>query len=563
MIKLESKSEQLPEINELTLRQKIHGYTFEDVQKYIVPLANEGKDPLGSMGNDTPLAVLSDRPQSLFNYFKQLFAQVTNPPIDSIREHVVTSTMTLLGAEGDLLQPNAQNARRLLLKTPVLTTAEYEQIVNNNEEHFEVAEISLKFTENLESELNRIKTEAEAAIFGGKTIIVLSDYMEDAKQLTMPVLLAASTIHQYLVRIGLRTKASIIVNSAEVREVHHFVALIGFGVDAIHPYLAYATIHEAIENGHLSVPFEKAIQKFRKGAADGVVKVMSKMGISTVQSYRGAQVFEAVGISKEAIDEYFTGTASQIDGIDLQTIGEEAKRRHEEAMQSMSAQLQSGSDFQWRADGEHHAFNPKTIHTLQWATRKNDFGLYRMYAEMANEERIGFLRNLFDFKKNERRIPMEEIESVDSIVKRFKSGAMSFGSLSKEAHETLAVAMNRLGARSNSGEGGEDPARFTIEPNGDNKRSAIKQIASGRFGVKSHYLVNADELQIKMAQGAKPGEGGQLPGNKVYPWVADVRGSTPGVGLISPPPHHDIYSIEDMAQLIHDLKMQTVMQEFL
>lgn len=554
MIKLEEKDEQLPEINDLTLRQKIHGYTFEDVQKYIVPLANEGKDPLGSMGNDTPLAVLSDRPQSLFNYFKQLFAQVTNPPIDSIREHVVTSTMTLLGAEGDLLQPNAQNARRLLLKTPVLTTAEYEQIVNNNEEHFEVAEISLKFTENLESELNRIKTEAEAAIFGGKTIIVLSDYMDDAKQLTMPVLLAASTIHQYLVRIGLRTKASIIVNSAEVREVHHFVALIGFGVDAIHPYLAYATIDEAIEKGHLSVPFEKAVQKFRKGAADGVVKVMSKMGISTVQSYRGAQVFEAVGISKEVIDEYFTGTASQIDGIDLQTIGEEARRRHEEAMQSMSAQLQSGSDFQWRADGEHHAFNPKTIHTLQWATRKNDFGLYRMYAEMANEERIGFLRNLFDFKKNERRIPMEEIESVDSIVKRFKSGAMSFGSLSKEAHETLAVAMNRLGARSNSGEGGEDPARFMIEPNGDNKRSAIKQIASGRFGVKSHYLVNADELQIKMAQGAKPGEGGQLPGNKVYPWVADVRGSTPGVGLISPPPHHDIYSIEDMAQLIHDLK---------
>ncbi|MFS0875863.1 glutamate synthase large subunit [Solibacillus isronensis] len=554
MIKLEEKDEQLPEINDLTLRQKIHGYTFEDVQKYIVPLANEGKDPLGSMGNDTPLAVLSDRPQSLFNYFKQLFAQVTNPPIDSIREHVVTSTMTLLGAEGDLLQPNAQNARRLLLKTPVLTTAEYEQIVNNNEEHFEVAEISLKFTENLESELNRIKTEAEAAIFGGKTIIVLSDYMDDAKQLTMPVLLAASTIHQYLVRIGLRTKASIIVNSAEVREVHHFVVLIGFGVDAIHPYLAYATIDEAIEKGHLSVPFEKAVQKFRKGAADGVVKVMSKMGISTVQSYRGAQVFEAVGISKEVIDEYFTGTASQIDGIDLQTIGEEARRRHEEAMQSMSAQLQSGSDFQWRADGEHHAFNPKTIHTLQWATRKNDFGLYRMYAEMANEERIGFLRNLFDFKKNERRIPMEEIESVDSIVKRFKSGAMSFGSLSKEAHETLAVAMNRLGARSNSGEGGEDPARFMIEPNGDNKRSAIKQIASGRFGVKSHYLVNADELQIKMAQGAKPGEGGQLPGNKVYPWVADVRGSTPGVGLISPPPHHDIYSIEDMAQLIHDLK---------
>ncbi|MBD8033260.1 glutamate synthase large subunit [Solibacillus merdavium] len=554
MIELKAKDEKIVELNDITLRQKIHGYTFEDVQKYIVPLAKEGKDPLGSMGNDSPLAVLSDRPQSLFNYFKQLFAQVTNPPIDSIREHVVTSTMTLLGAEGDLLHPNEQNAKRIFLETPVLSTAEYELLLNNEEEAFKVAEISLKFTENLESELNRIKTEAEAAIFGGRTIIVLSDYLEDATQLTIPVLLAASTVHQYLIRIGLRTKASIVVNSAEVREVHHFAALIGFGVDAIHPYLAYATIEEAIENEHLSIPFEKAMQKFRKGAAEGVVKVMSKMGISTVQSYRGAQIFEAVGISKAVIDEYFTGTASQIDGIDLTTIGEEAKRRHEAAMKSMTDQLQSGSDFQWRADGEHHAFNPKTIHTLQWATRKNDYGLYRMYAEMANEERIGFLRNLFDFKKAERRLPIEEVESVDSIVKRFKSGAMSYGSLSKEAHETLAIAMNRLGARSNSGEGGEDPARYKLDANGDNRRSSIKQIASGRFGVKSHYLVNADELQIKMAQGAKPGEGGQLPGNKVYPWVAEVRGSTPGVGLISPPPHHDIYSIEDMAELIHDLK---------
>lgn len=554
MFKLETKEETLLEVTDLTLRQKIHGYTYEDVQKYIVPLAKDGKDPLGSMGNDSPLAVLSERPQSLFNYFKQLFAQVTNPPIDSIREHVVTSTMTLLGAEGDLLHPTAENAKRIMLDTPVLTTAEYEQLLKSKESAFEVAEISLTFTGDLEGELNRIKTEVEAAIFGGKTILVLSDYIVDAKQLTIPVLLAASTIHQYLVRIGLRTKASIVVNSGEVREVHHFAALIGFGIDAIHPYLAYATIAQAIEKEHLSYPYDKAVQKFRKGAADGVVKVMSKMGISTVQSYRGAQVFEAVGISKAVIEEYFTGTASQIDGIDLLTIGEEAKRRHNAAVESMATELQSGSDFQWRADGEHHAFNPKTIHTLQWATRKNDYGLYRMYAEMANEERIGFLRNLFDFKKAERRLPMEEIESVESIVKRFKSGAMSFGSLSQEAHETLAIAMNKLGARSNSGEGGEDPARFTVDSNGDNRRSSIKQIASGRFGVKSHYLVNADELQIKMAQGAKPGEGGQLPGNKVYPWVAEVRGSTPGVGLISPPPHHDIYSIEDMAELIHDLK---------
>lgn len=554
MLKLEVKAEKSVDVTDITLRQKIHGYTYEDIQKYIVPLAKDGKDPLGSMGNDSPLAVLSDRPQSLFNYFKQLFAQVTNPPIDSIREHVVTSTMTLLGAEGDLLHPTAGNARRIILDTPVLTTAEFNQLINNQEEAFEVAEISLSFTENLESELNRIKTEVEAAIFGGKTILVLSDYVEDAAQLTIPVLLAASTIHQYLIRIGLRTKVSIVVNSGEVREVHHFAALIGFGVDAIHPYLAYATIAQAIEKEHLALPYDKAVHKFRKGAADGVVKVMSKMGISTVQSYRGAQVFEAVGISKAVIKEYFTGTASQIDGIDLATIGEEATRRHEAAVESRVAELQSGSDFQWRADGEHHAFNPKTIHTLQWATRKNDYGLYRMYAEMANEERIGFLRNLFDFKKAERKLPMEEVESVESIVKRFKSGAMSFGSLSKEAHETLAIAMNKLGARSNSGEGGEDPARFTLDSNGDNRRSAIKQIASGRFGVKSHYLVNADELQIKMAQGAKPGEGGQLPGNKVYPWVAEVRGSTPGVGLISPPPHHDIYSIEDMAELIHDLK---------
>jgi glutamate synthase (NADPH) large chain len=554
MLTLKPTEENPVEVSNLTLRQKVFGYTFEDVQKYIVPLAKEGKDPLGSMGNDTPLAVLSDRPQSLFNYFKQLFAQVTNPPIDSIREHVVTSTMTLLGAEGDLLKPDENNARRIMLDTPVLTNAEFEQLIQNKEEHFEVAEISLKFTEDLENELNRIKVEAETAIFCGKTIIVLSDFDDDAEQLQVPILLAASALHQYLVRIGLRTKVSIVVNSAEVREVHHFAALISFGVDAINPYLAYATIQEAIEKGNLTIDYKTAVKKFRKGAAEGVVKVMSKMGISTVQSYRGAQVFEAVGISKAVIDEYFTGTASQIDGIDLTTIGEEAKRRHDVAITELSKELQSGSDFQWRADGEHHAFNPKTIHTLQWATRKNDYGLYRMFAEMANEERIGFLRNLFEFKKADNRLPMEEIESVDSIVKRFKSGAMSFGSLSQEAHETLAIAMNKLGARSNSGEGGEDPARFKLDSNGDNRRSAIKQIASGRFGVKSHYLVNADELQIKMAQGAKPGEGGQLPGNKVYPWVADVRGSTPGVGLISPPPHHDIYSIEDMAELIHDLK---------
>ena len=554
MVELVEEQPKPFEVSQLLLRQKVQGYTYEDVQKYIVPLATEGKDPLGSMGNDTPLAVLSDRPQSLFNYFKQLFAQVTNPPIDSIREHVVTSTMTMLGAEGDLLHPNAQNAKRIFLQNPVLTNEQLTQLRENRLQKFPSATIYLTMNASLEEELTRIHKEAEAAIIDGTEILILDDFIEDATHLTVPVLLAASSLHQYLIREGLRTKASIVVNSAEVREVHHFAALIGFGVDAIHPYLAYAVVAQAIENGHISIPFEKAVQKFQKGMAEGVVKVMSKMGISTVQSYRGAQIFEAVGISSDVIEAHFTGTASQIDGIDLATIEEEARRKLQLALESHDAELESGSDFQWRSDGEHHAFNPKTIHTLQWATRKNDYGLYRMYAEMANEERIGFLRNLFEFKKAERKIPLEEIESVDSIVKRFKSGAMSFGSLSKEAHETLAIAMNRLGARSNSGEGGEDPTRYTLEPNGDNKKSSIKQIASGRFGVKSHYLVNAEELQIKMAQGAKPGEGGQLPGNKVYPWVAEVRGSTPGVGLISPPPHHDIYSIEDMAQLIHDLK---------
>ncbi|MFP3917878.1 glutamate synthase large subunit [Lysinibacillus telephonicus] len=554
LVTVDSKEELPKEVDQLTLRQKSFGYTFEDIHKYIVPIASSGKDPIGSMGNDSPLAVLSDRPQSLFNYFKQLFAQVTNPPIDSIREHIVTSTMTLLGAEGNLLHPNADNARRIFLETPILTNGELEELVGLDNKYFQNSIITLQFENSLENELERIFKEADSAIEEGISLLVLSDELDDVNTPTVPVLLAVSALHQYLVRTGKRTQVSILANSGEAREVHHFAALIGFGADAINPYLAYASIKQSIESEHLTISYDDAVKKYRKGIADGVVKVMSKMGISTVQSYRGAQIFEAVGISKEVIDKYFTGTASQIDGIGLETIGEEAKRRHKLALESKSDLLDSGSDFQWRASGEHHAFNPKTIHTLQTATRRNDFGLYRMYAEMANEERIGFLRNLFEFKKSNKSIPLDEVESVDSIVKRFKTGAMSFGSISKEAHETLAIAMNRLGGRSNSGEGGEDAGRFTVDENGDNRNSAIKQIASGRFGVKSHYLVNAKELQIKMAQGAKPGEGGQLPGNKVYPWVAEVRGSTPGVGLISPPPHHDIYSIEDLAELIYDLK---------
>ncbi|MFB5086756.1 glutamate synthase large subunit [Psychrobacillus sp. PGGUH221] len=546
--------EEPEQLNNLLFQQKAFGYTYEDIQKYIVPISLDGKDPIGSMGNDTPLAVLSERPQSLFNYFKQHFAQVTNPPIDSIREHIVTSTMTLLGAEGDLLQPNALNAKRIFLDNPVLTNNQLKNLLEMKDPNFQYGLIGLEMTEDLDFDLENISKMADRFMEQDKTILILSDRMINNEQVTIPVLLAASSLHQHLVRTGNRTKVSIIVESGEAREVHHFAALIGYGVDAINPYLAFATIGEAIQNGHIDSSYKEAISKYSKGIAEGVVKVMSKMGISTVQSYRGAQIFEAVGISKDVIERHFTGTVSQLDGIDLGTIAEEAKRRHNQAIDSTQVSLESGSDFQWRSTGEHHAFNPKTIHTLQWATRKGDYGLYRQYAEMANEERIGFLRNSFTFKPKNKRIRLDEVESVDSIVKRFKTGAMSFGSLSQEAHETLAIAMNRLGGKSNSGEGGEHPSRYELDANGDNRRSAIKQIASGRFGVKSHYLVQADELQIKMAQGAKPGEGGQLPGNKVYPWVADVRGSTTGVGLISPPPHHDIYSIEDMAQLIHDLK---------
>ncbi|KIL45421.1 glutamate synthase large subunit [Jeotgalibacillus soli] len=542
-------------VTDLLFRQKAFGYTHEDIHKYLIPMITEGKDPLGSMGNDMPLAVLSDRPQSLFNYFKQLFAQVTNPPIDSIREQIVTSTVTYLGAEANLLHPDNQNCRRIQLQTPILTNAQMQQLKSNNLSEFKSHIIHTLFSEDLESELERIVAEAERAIANGFSLLILSDRNMDKGQAAIPTLLAASALHQHLVRNGNRTKVSIVVETGEAREVHHFAALIGYGVDAINPYLTFTTYKQAILEGDLLVSYEDAVAKYIKAVTEGVVKVMSKMGISTVQSYRGAQIFEAVGISSTVIDRYFSGTASQLSGIELETIAKEALLRHETALaESYDRTLESGSDFQWRKTGEHHAFNPKTIHTLQWACRKNDYDLYKQYADMANEERIGFLRNLFTFNKTRKALPIDEVESVDSIVRRFKTGAMSFGSLSKEAHEALAIAMNRLGGKSNSGEGGEDASRYTLDENGDNRRSAIKQIASGRFGVKSHYLVNANELQIKMAQGAKPGEGGQLPGNKVYPWVADVRGSTPGVGLISPPPHHDIYSIEDLAQLIHDLK---------
>jgi glutamate synthase (NADPH) large chain len=542
-------------LTDIVTRQKAFGYTYEDIHKYLIPIVTEGKDPLGSMGNDMPLAVLSDRPQSLFHYFKQLFAQVTNPPIDSIREKVVTSTVTFLGAEGNLLHPNEDNSRRIQINSPILSNMQLAQLKTNMQREFRSKTIETLFSDDLESSLDKICHEADKAIANGISLLILSDRNMNEKRAPIPTLLAASALHQHLVRQGTRTKASIIMETGEAREVHHFATLIGYGVNAINPYLAFETYKQAISEGSLSLSYEEAVLKYVRGVTTGVVKVMSKMGISTVQSYRGAQIFEAVGISSKVIDKYFSGTASQLGGIELETIAEEALLLHKQAYSdSLDNTLESGSDFQWRKTGEHHAFNPKTIHTLQWACRKGDYELFKKYSVLANEERIGFLRNLFSFDEARPAIPIEEVESVDSIVKRFKTGAMSFGSLSKEAHEALAIAMNRLGGKSNSGEGGEDPNRYVPDVNGDSRKSAIKQIASGRFGVKSHYLVNADELQIKVAQGAKPGEGGQLPGKKVYPWVADVRGSTPGVGLISPPPHHDIYSIEDLAQLIHDLK---------
>ncbi|SFA52318.1 glutamate synthase (NADPH) large subunit [Parageobacillus thermantarcticus] len=543
-------------IENLVTLQKAFGYTYEDVEKTIVAMVKEGKDPTGAMGNDAPLAVLSDRPQSLFNYFKQLFAQVTNPPIDAIREYVVTSTMTLLGKEGNILHPDASAARRIRLDTPILSNEELAALKTNPYPEFKCATIPTLFTDDLKQALDEMFEKAEKAMENGAVLLVLSDRGVDEQHIAIPTLLATSALHQHLVRKGTRTNVSIIVECGEAREVHHFAALIGYGADAVNPYLALETIRNATENGVLSLSYREAVNKYKKVVTDGVVKVMSKMGISTVQSYRGAQIFEAVGIGEEVIEQYFTGTASQIGGIGLAEIAKEAKMRHTAAFQTAYKDntLDPGSELQWRRNGEHHAFNPKTIHLLQWACRKNDYQLYKEYSKLANEERMTFLRNLFDFDETRTPVPIEEVEPVESIVRRFKTGAMSYGSLSKEAHEALAIAMNRIGGKSNSGEGGEDPSRYVPDENGDLRRSAIKQIASGRFGVKSHYLVNADELQIKMAQGAKPGEGGQLPANKVYPWIGKVRGSTPGVELISPPPHHDIYSIEDLAQLIYDLK---------
>ncbi len=567
------KLEQLPDpenvprsdLTSILERQRAFGYTEEEKTVLLAPMASNGEEPIGSMGMDTPLAVLSERPQLLFQYFKQLFAQVTNPPLDAIREELVTSLQILLGPRGNLLEPGPESARQIELSGPVLSNEQLDRVRDSGVDDFRACTLPITFpvadgSAGLEWALDELCRAASDAVERGCALLILTDRGVDREHAAIPSLLATAAVHHHLLREGSRLKASIIVESGEPREVHHFCTLIGYGASAVNPYLALETIEELVVSGDITSgdPAE-ALQKYVKAINKGVLKVMSKMGISTLDSYHGAQIFEALGIHPEVIDRHFTGTASRIGGVGLAEIGEEALARHRAAFPARvvsTAGLPWGGHYHWRKDGEYHLFNPETIYKLQHSTKAESYDIFKEYTRLVDEqnEQRATIRGLFDFKFAREPLPLDEVEPVDSIVKRFATGAMSFGSLSKEAHETLAIAMNRLGGKSNSGEGGEDPERFTPEPNGDSRSSAIKQVASGRFGVTSHYLVNARELQIKMAQGAKPGEGGQLPGGKVDENIARVRHSTPGVGLISPPPHHDIYSIEDLAQLIFDLK---------
>jgi glutamate synthase domain-containing protein 2/glutamate synthase domain-containing protein 1/glutamate synthase domain-containing protein 3 len=555
-----------PDHDTVTTRQFAFGYTQEDLNLIIAPMAKTAVEPIGSMGNDSPLAALSDKPKLLYNYFKQLFAQVTNPPIDSIREEIVTSTITTLGSEGNLLEPTPQSCRQIQLGSPVITNEELEKLRVLDRPGFKSATLPIHYEvagggPALEKALSELFESADRAIAEGVNILILSDRGVSEERAAIPALLAMSGLHHHLVADGTRTQVGLVLESGEPREVHHFALLTGYGAGAVNPYLVFESIEDIIRRQNLiGIDVQKAIKQYVKAAAKGIVKTMSKMGISTIQSYRGAQIFEAVGLNSEVVDTYFKSTASRIEGIDLAGIAREVEERHRRAYPGSDYRdevLDAGGVYKWRPDGEHHAFNPTTIHLLQHACRTGDIKAFRKYTDSVNDQskKISTLRGLIDFEfpKNGG-IPIEKVESIESIMKRFKTGAMSYGSISSEAHETLAIAMNRIGGKSNTGEGGEDSERFKVMPNGDSKNSAIKQVASGRFGVTSYYLSQAKELQIKIVQGAKPGEGGQLPGTKVYPWIAKVRHSTPGVGLISPPPHHDIYSIEDLAELIHDLK---------
>lgn len=549
-------------------RQKAFGYTFEDLRFLIGPSAETGKQPLGSMGNDSPLAVLSDKSQLIYNYFKQLFAQVTNPPIDPIREEIVTASVSFVGSEGNLTKPGSSSCRMIMYDSPIVDDHEVSKIREALPQGFKSSVLNTVFDPSgnesegskLEEALEELFQSADSEIERGANILILSDRSLSKEKAAIPALLCCSGLHHHLIRQGTRTKVSLVVESGEPREVQHFALLLGYGADLINPYLALETIRFMISEGNLQLDPSLACKNFLKANLNGVIKTMSKMGISTIASYRGAQIFEAIGLNRSLIDKYFAKTSSRIEGIGIETIAAEARHRHHFAysprVDERALPLDPGGVYQWRATGEKHLFNPTTIHKLQKATRLGDYEVFREYSNAINDQskEMYTLRGLMDFKYGEDAISLEEVEPASEIVKRFKTGAMSYGSISKEAHESLAIAMNRLGGKSNTGEGGEDLDRFTPDANGDSRRSAIKQVASGRFGVTSFYLVNADEIQIKIVQGAKPGEGGELPGHKVLPPIAKTRGTTPGVGLISPPPHHDIYSIEDLAELIHDLK---------
>ena len=551
-------------------RQRAFGYTEEELRVILQPMAVGGAEAVGSMGNDTPLAVLSRKPQLLYNYFKQLFAQVTNPPIDAIREELVTSTDTMIGRDDNLFEPTPEAAHHIRLNSFILTNEELEKLRYLGDSDsiwgkskFRSITIPMLFdrehgAQGLEWALETLCHQTSQAVKDGYDLFILSDRQMSEYRVPIPALLAVSAIHHHLTREGTRTQVGFVLESGEPREIHHFALLLGYGATAINPYLAFETISDEVKQGIWEIDEQKAINNYVKSVNKGVIKICSKMGISTIRSYTGAQIFEALGIADDVIEKYFTRTPSRIGGIGLNEIAGEALHRHEKAFfrRREADMLETGGEYQWRKTGEFHLFNPETVHTLQKATRQGDFELFKKYSRLINEQEMNqaTLRGLLKFKKNRPSVPLEEVEPIEEIVKRFKTGAISYGSISQEAHETLAIAMNRLGGKSNTGEGGEDAERFEPLPNGDSRKSKIKQVASGRFGVTSHYLVNAEEIQIKIAQGAKPGEGGQLPGNKIYPWIAKTRHSTPGVGLISPPPHHDIYSIEDLAQLIFDLK---------
>lgn len=542
--------------------QKTYGYTYEQYKTMILPMALNGAEAVSAMGADSPLAVLSRMHQPLFNYFKQLFAQVTNPPIDAIREEIVTSTTVYIGREGNLLEDLPENCHILSVNNPILTNTDMLKIKNMKKPGFQVETISITYYKNtsLEKAIERLYLEVDRAHKDGAKILVLTDRDIDENRVPIPSLLAVSAVHQHLVRTKKRTSLALILESGEPREVHHFATLLGYGASAICPYLAHESIRYLIETGMLDKDYYAAVNDYNSAVLHGIVKIASKMGISTIQSYQGAQIFEAIGISKEVVDKYFTNTVSRVGGITLQDIEKDVDALHSAAFDPLGLDvdltLESVGSHKQRAGQEEHLYNPLTIHLLQEASRKGNYETFKAYSDaLYGENQIRNLRSLIDFNfPEDGGIPIDQVESVDSIVRRFKTGAMSYGSISQEAHETLAIAMNRLHGKSNSGEGGESLERLTVGKDGINRCSAIKQVASGRFGVTSRYLVSAKEIQIKMAQGAKPGEGGQLPGNKVYPWVAKTRHSTTGVGLISPPPHHDIYSIEDLAQLIYDLK---------